>query len=68
MPDSGVFSLPIAIRFNVFKDAGSGHAPSNVSFSVNEFDFQCVKEALHCRIVITDPAPVLRTSDLFDTF
>ena len=53
MPDSGVFSLPIVIRFNVFKDAGSGHAPSNVSFSVNEFDFQCVKEALHRRVVIT---------------
>ena len=53
MPDSGVFSLPIVIRFDVFKDAGFGHAPSNVSFSVNELDFQCVKEALHRRIVIT---------------
>ncbi len=53
MPDSGVFSLPIVIRFDVFKDTGLSHAPSNVSFSVNEFDFQCVKEALHRRIVIT---------------
>ncbi len=53
MSDSRMFSLPIVIRFDVFKDAGFGHAPSNVSFSVNKFDFQCVKEALHRRIVIT---------------
>ena len=53
MPDSGVFSLPIVIRFNVFKDVRFGHAPSNVSFSVNELHFQSVKEALHRRIVIT---------------
>ena len=52
MPDSGMFSLPIVVRLDVFKDTGLGHAPSNVSFSVNEFDFQCVKEALHRRIVI----------------
>ncbi len=53
MPDSGVLSLSIVIRFDVFKDAGFGHAPSKVSFSVNKLDFQCVKEALHRRIVIT---------------
>ncbi len=53
MPDGGVFSLPIVIRFDVFKDTGFCHAPSNVSFSVNELDFQSVKEALHHRIVMT---------------
>ncbi len=52
MPDSGVFSLPIVIRFDVFKYAGFGHAPSNVSFSVNELDFQGMKKALRHGVII----------------
>ena len=53
MSDSRVFSLPIVVRFNVFKYPGFCHAPSGVPFTVNEFDFQRVKKALHCRIVVT---------------
>ena len=44
MPECGVFSLPIVVRFDVFKDAGLGLAPGNVPFSVNELDFRGVKE------------------------
>ena len=53
MSDSRVFSLPIVIRFDVLKDSMFGDASSHVSFSVNEFDFQRVKKALHRSIVIT---------------
>lgn len=53
MSDSRVFSLPIIIRFDIFKESGFCHAPSHVSFSVNEFDFQRVKKTLHGSIVIT---------------
>jgi hypothetical protein len=53
MPDSRMLSLPIVIRFDVFKDAELSHAASLVSFSVNEFNFQRVKKALHRGVVIT---------------
>ena len=52
MPYSRVFSLPIIIRFDVFKDTGLSHAPSQVPFSVNEFDFQGVKEALRDGVIV----------------
>ena len=39
-----MFSLPIVVRFDVFKNAGLGLEPSSVSFSVNELDFRGVKE------------------------
>jgi len=44
MSDSRMLSLPIVIRFDVFKDTGLSHAASLVSFSVNEFNFQRVKK------------------------
>ena len=53
MSDSRMFSLPIVIRFDVLKDSMFGDASSQVSFSVNQFDFQRVKKALHRSIVIT---------------
>ena len=53
MPDSRVFPLPIVIPFNVFEYPGFRQAPSGVPFTVNEFNFQRVKKALHRRIVIT---------------
>ncbi len=53
MPDSRMFSLPIVIRFDVLKDFMFDDASSRVSFPVNEFDFQRVKETLHRGIVIT---------------
>ena len=53
MVDSRMFSLPIVIRFDVLKYSMFGNAPSCVSFTVNEFDFQCVKKALHRSVVIT---------------
>ena len=53
MPDSRMFSLPIVIRFDVLKDSMFGDASSYVSFSMNEFDLQRVKKALHRSIVIT---------------
>ena len=39
-----MLALSIVVRFDVFKDAGLGLAPSNVSFPVNELNFQGVKE------------------------
>ena len=53
MSDSRMLSLPIVIRFDVFKDTGLSHAASLVSFSVNEFNFQRVKKTLHRGVVIT---------------
>jgi hypothetical protein len=53
MSDSRVFSLPIVIRFNVFEYSGFCHAPSGVPFTMNKFDIQGVKKALHRRIFIT---------------
>ncbi len=53
MSDSRVFSLPIVIRFNVLKDSAFSDASSQVSFAVNELDFQRVKKTLHRCIVIT---------------
>ena len=47
-----MFSLSIVIRFDVFKDSGFGHAPSKVSFSVNELDFQSMKKTLRHGIII----------------
>jgi len=44
MSDSRVFSLPVVIGFDVLKDSGFCLATSSVPFSVNEFDFQCVKK------------------------
>ena len=52
MPDRRVPSLPIVICFDVFKDTGLGHAPSHVPFSVNQFDFQRVEEALRDGVII----------------
>ncbi len=53
MPDSRMFSLPIVIRFDVLKDSVFRHASSQVSFSMNEFDFQRMKKALHRSIIMT---------------
>ncbi len=53
MPDSGVFSLPIVIRFDVLKNSVFRHASNQVSFSMNEFDFQRMKKALHRSIIMT---------------
>ena len=53
MSDSRMFSLPIVVRFYVFEYPVFCHAPSQVPFSVNEFNFQRVKKALHRGIVIT---------------
>ena len=53
MPDGRVFSLPIVIRFDVLKESVFRHASSQVSFSMNEFDFQRMKKALHCSIIMT---------------
>ncbi len=52
MSDSKVFSLPIVVRFDVFKDSGIGHIPSRVSFSMNELDFQGMKKALRHGVII----------------
>ncbi len=52
MSDSRVFSLPIVVRFDVFKDSGFGHTPSRVSFSMNELDFQGMKKALRHGVII----------------
>lgn len=52
MPYRRVPSLPIIIRFDVFKDTGLGPAPSHVPFSVNEFNFQGMKEALRDGVII----------------
>lgn len=45
-------SLPIVICFDVLKDTGLGLAPSDIPFAVDEFDFQCVKEALRDGVII----------------
>lgn len=52
MPYRRMFSLPIIIRFNLFKNTGFGSAPCHVPCSVNEFDFQGVQEALRDRIIV----------------
>ena len=58
MSYSRVFSPSIVIRFDVFKDTGLSPAPSHIPFSVNEFHFQGVKEALCNSVIITvGPAP-----------
>jgi hypothetical protein len=48
-----MFSLLIVIHFYVFENPGFCRAPIHISFAVNVFDFQRVKETLHCCIVIT---------------
>ena len=53
MSDSRVFSLPIVIRFDVLEDTGLRHAPSQVSFAMNQFDFQRVKKTLRYGVVVT---------------
>lgn len=53
MSNSRMFSLPIVIRFNVFKYSGFCHAPSAVPLAVNQFNFQCVKKTLGHGVVIT---------------
>ncbi len=45
-------SLPIVICFDVLNDTGLGLAPSDIPFAVNEFDFQCVKEALRDGVIV----------------
>jgi hypothetical protein len=60
MSDSRVFSLPNVIRFNVFEYSGFCHAPSDVPFTVNEFDFQRVQKALHCRSKSNTILPEIR--------
>ena len=52
MSDSRVNSLPIVIRFNVLKNTGFRHASRQVSFPMNEFDFQRVKEALRDSVIV----------------
>lgn len=52
MSNRRVFSLPIIIRFNVFKDTGFGHAPRHVPLPVNQFDFQGMKEALREGVIV----------------
>lgn len=49
-----MFALSIVIRFNVFEYLRFSRATSRVWLSVNQFDFQCVKETLHRSIVVTD--------------
>ena len=52
MPDSRMFSLPIVVHFDVLKDSGCCHAPSCVTFPVNELNFQRMEETFHRSIVI----------------
>ena len=52
MSNRRVLSLPIVIRFDVLKDRGLGHAPSPVPFSMDEFHFERVKEALRDRVIV----------------
>ena len=52
MSESRVFSLPIIIRFNVFKDTGPSHAPHHVPLSVHKFHFQSIKEALRHGVIV----------------
>jgi len=47
-----MFSLSIVISFDVFEYLRFSGATSHVSLSVNQLDFQCVKKALHRRIVV----------------
>ena len=52
MSNCRVFSLPIVIRFDVLKNTGLRPAPSPVPFSMNQFDFQGMKEALCDRVIV----------------
>ncbi len=52
MSNRRVFSLPIIIRFNVFKDADFGLASRHVPLPVNQFDFQGMKEALRDGVIV----------------
>ena len=52
MPYSRAFSLPIIIRFDIFKDTGLCPAPIHVTFSANKFDFQGVQEALRDDVIV----------------
>lgn len=45
-------SLPIVICFDVLKDTGLGLAPSAVPFAMDEFDFQCAKEAFRDGVIV----------------
>lgn len=47
-----MFSLSIVIRFYVFELAGSRALPAEMSLAVDQFNFQCVKKAVHRGIVI----------------
>lgn len=51
MPESRVVSVLIIICSDEFKDAGFGPSPTHVPVLVNEFDFQCVKEALRDGVI-----------------
>ena len=52
MSNRRVFSLPIIIHFDVFKDTGLGQTTGHVPFSVNKFDFQSMKEAFRDSIIV----------------
>ena len=52
-----VFSLPVIIHFDVFKDTGFCQAPIHIPFLVNQFDFQGRKESLRDRKESPGPTP-----------
>ena len=53
IPDSWMFSLTIVVRFYVLEYRTSSRLSGRISFSVNQFNFQRMKETFHRRIVIT---------------